>query len=134
MNTKTKWLAKIRSVKTPPGRIPEKEVDRFLYRANEVAELSEPRRDFRRTSERNQLVGRVTDVKVDGLIAQVTQSLVDHHRRCSSGNAPRIWSDLGRSDQVNRSDDYSDESFDSLAVGFSRLPRLQFNVVHPFEH
>jgi hypothetical protein len=55
-------------------RIPENDVDRFLYRANEGGEVAERRRNFRRISGRNQLVGRVTHIKVNGLIAQVTLS------------------------------------------------------------
>lgn len=80
-STLKQWIykKKICSVKTPGGhhRIPEKEVDRFLYRANEVVELSERRRNFRTISGRNQLVGRVTDIEVDGLITKVTLSLGD---------------------------------------------------------
>jgi molybdopterin-binding protein len=77
--TVKQWIykKKIRSVKTAGGhhRIPEKEVDRFLYRANEGREVSEKRSNFRRISGRNQLVGRVTDIKINGLIAQVTLSI-----------------------------------------------------------
>jgi molybdopterin-binding protein len=77
--TLKRWIyeKKIRSVKTAGGhhRIPEKEVDRFLHRANEGEEVSERRRNFRRISGRNQLVGRVTDIKVNGLMAQVTLSI-----------------------------------------------------------
>jgi molybdopterin-binding protein len=46
-----------------------------LHRASEGGDVSERRRNFRRISGRNQLVGRVTDIKVDGLIAQVTISI-----------------------------------------------------------
>ena len=77
--TLKQWIykKKIRSVKTAGGhhRIPEKEVDRFLYRASESGDVSERRPNFRRISGRNQLVGRVTDIKMDGLIAQVTVSI-----------------------------------------------------------
>jgi molybdopterin-binding protein len=77
--TLKRWIyeKKIRSVKTAGGhhRIPEKEVDRFLHRANEREEVPERRRNFRRISGRNQLVGRVTDIKVNGLMAQVTLSI-----------------------------------------------------------
>jgi molybdopterin-binding protein len=77
--TLKQWIykKKIRSVRTAGGhhRIPEKEVDRFLYRANEVREVPERRSNFRRISGRNQLVGRVTDIKVNGLMAQVTLSI-----------------------------------------------------------
>lgn len=77
--TLKQWIYKkqIRTVKTAGGhhRIPEKEVDRFLYRATEGKEVAERRTNFRRISGRNQLVGRVTDIKVSGLIAQVTLSI-----------------------------------------------------------
>jgi molybdopterin-binding protein len=77
--TLKQWIykKKIRTVKTAGGhhRIPEKEIDRFLYRANEHADVSERRTNFRRISGRNQLVGRVTDLKIDGLIAQVALSI-----------------------------------------------------------
>jgi molybdopterin-binding protein len=77
--TLKQWIykKKIRSVKTAGGhhRIPEKEVDRFLYRASESGDVSERRPNFRRISGRNQLVGRVTGIKIDGLIAQVTVSI-----------------------------------------------------------
>ncbi|MGA2419721.1 MAG: helix-turn-helix transcriptional regulator [Candidatus Acidiferrum sp.] len=73
------WIykKKIHSVKTAGGhhRIPETEVDRFLHRASEGGGVSERRSNFRRISGRNQLVGRVTDIKVDGLMAQVTLSI-----------------------------------------------------------
>ena len=77
--TLKQWIykKKIRSVKTAGGhhRIPEQEVDRFLYRTSEREDVSERRSDFRQISGRNQLVGRVTDIKVNGLIAQVALSI-----------------------------------------------------------
>lgn len=77
--TLKQWIykKKIHSVKTAGGhhRIPEKEVDRFLHRASEGGDVSERRSNFRRISGRNQLVGRVTGIKVDGLMAQVTISI-----------------------------------------------------------
>src|SRR6202161_2751255 len=77
--TLKQWIykKKIRTVKPAGGhhRIPEKEVDRFLYRATEHGDVSERRTNFRRISGRNQLVGRVTDIKIDGLIAQVALSI-----------------------------------------------------------
>jgi molybdopterin-binding protein len=36
-------------------------------------------RNFRRISGRNQLIGRVVDIKISGLMAQVTLSLGDQH-------------------------------------------------------
>jgi molybdopterin-binding protein len=77
--TLKQWIYrnKIRSVKTAGGhhRIPEKEVDRFLCRASERGDVSERRSNFRRISGRNQLAGRVTDIEVNGLMAQVTISI-----------------------------------------------------------
>ena len=77
--TLKQWIykKKIRSVKTAGGhhRIPEREVDRFLYRASERGDVSERRGNFRKISGRNQLVGRVTDIKISGLIAQVALSI-----------------------------------------------------------
>ena len=77
------WIykRKIRTVKTAGGhhRIPEKEVDRYLYRASERGEVAERRTTFRRISGRNQLVGRVTDIKTSGLIAQVSLSIGGQH-------------------------------------------------------
>ncbi len=81
--TLKQWIykKKIRTAKTAGGhhRIPEKEVDRFLYRASETGEVSERRTNFRRISGRNQLVGRVTDIKISGLVAQVTLSIGGQH-------------------------------------------------------
>jgi molybdopterin-binding protein len=77
--TLKQWIykKKIRTVKTAGGhhRIPEKEIDRFLYQANDRKDVSARRTSFRRISGRNQLVGRVTDIKVNGLMAQVTLSI-----------------------------------------------------------
>jgi molybdopterin-binding protein len=77
--TLKQWIykRKIRTVKTAGGhhRIPETEIDRFLYRATEHGDVAERRTNFRRISGRNQLVGRVTDIKVSGLMAQVNLSI-----------------------------------------------------------
>lgn len=81
--TLKQWIykRKIRTVKTAGGhhRIPESEVDRFLYRATERGEVTERRTSFRRISGRNQLIGRVTDIKTSGLIAQVSLSIGGQH-------------------------------------------------------
>ena len=69
---------KIRSVKTSGGhhRIPEQELDRFLHlRSGKSHEIPERRQTFRKISGRNQLVGRVTEVKISGLMAQVKLSI-----------------------------------------------------------
>ena len=72
------WIyrRKLRAVKTPGGhyRIPQSEIDRLLYRARGHNE-DERRVSYKRISGRNQLVGRITDVRVSGLVAQVTISV-----------------------------------------------------------
>ncbi|MGA8428261.1 MAG: TOBE domain-containing protein [Candidatus Sulfotelmatobacter sp.] len=72
------WIygRKIRSVKTPGGhhRIPQSEVDRLLFRTR--AKTAPERQDLiRRVSGRNQLVGRIEDVRISGLMAEVTLSI-----------------------------------------------------------
>jgi len=77
--TLKQWIykKKLRTVQTAGGhhRIPEGELDKYLYRGTEKHEVAEKRSGFRRVSGRNQLVGRVLDVKVEGLMAQVTLSI-----------------------------------------------------------
>jgi len=76
--TLKQWIyhGKIRSVRTPGGhhRIPQSEVDRYLYRTRGK---TAPERDdvLRRVSGRNQLVGRIEEVRVSGLMAEVTLSI-----------------------------------------------------------
>jgi molybdopterin-binding protein len=76
--TLKQWIysGKLRTVTTPGGhhRIPEQELQRFIPKA-EIKSGPEARRTFRKISGRNQLVGRVLDVKVDGLMAQVRLSI-----------------------------------------------------------
>lgn len=70
------YARKIRSVKTPGGhhRIPQSEVDRLLYRTR--AKTAPERHDLiRRVSGRNQLVGRIEEVCISGLMAEVTISI-----------------------------------------------------------
>jgi molybdopterin-binding protein len=71
------WLyrGKIKGTKTPGGhyRIDESELDALLYKARSP---ESPKRNMLRTvSGRNQLVGRVVEVKIDGLMAQVKISI-----------------------------------------------------------
>jgi len=77
--TLKQWIykKKIRTIKTAGGhhRVPESELDRYLYRRELRAPVPKRRGTFRKISGRNQLVGRLTDVKVDGLMAQVTLSV-----------------------------------------------------------
>jgi molybdopterin-binding protein len=70
------YARKIRSVKTPGGhhRIPQSEVDRLLFRTR--AKTAPERHDLiRRVSGRNQLVGRIEEVRISGLMAEVTLSI-----------------------------------------------------------
>jgi molybdopterin-binding protein len=72
------WIykKKIRSVRTAGGhhRIPQSEVDRFLFRTRA---RTEPERTLtmRRLSGRNQLVGRIDSVRISGLMAEVVISI-----------------------------------------------------------
>jgi molybdopterin-binding protein len=71
------WIydAKLKAVKTPGGhyRIAEAELDRFLHKAKRP---DTPKRQMLRTvSGRNQLTGRIVELKFDGLIAQVKLSI-----------------------------------------------------------
>jgi molybdopterin-binding protein len=72
------WIyqSKIRTVKTSGGhhRIPESELDQFLHSARGKP-VESRRKTFRSISGRNQLVGRVTEIKVSGLMAQVKISI-----------------------------------------------------------
>lgn len=71
------WLYrdKIKATKTPGGhyRIDEGELDSLLHAAKRP---DTPKREMMRTvSGRNQLVGRVVEIKIEGLIAQVKLSI-----------------------------------------------------------
>jgi len=72
------WIyhRKLRAVRTPGGhyRIPQSEIDRLLYRTR-GHNAGERRVTFQRISGRNQLVGRIVDVRVSGLVGQVTLSV-----------------------------------------------------------
>ncbi|MHB8410489.1 MAG: TOBE domain-containing protein [Candidatus Acidiferrales bacterium] len=77
--TLKQWIykKKLRTVKTAGGhhRIPESELDQFLYRESEHRPVNERRDNYRRISGRNQLTGRVMEIKIDGLMAQVSLSI-----------------------------------------------------------
>lgn len=75
--TMKQWIyrGKIKAVKTPGGhyRIPEAELDSLLHKAKRP---DTPKREMLRSiSGRNQLVGRVVELKFDGLLAQVKLSI-----------------------------------------------------------
>jgi molybdopterin-binding protein len=71
----------VRTIKTAGGhhRIPESQLDKFLHSAGEKGEVATKRTGFRNISGRNQLIGRVTDIKISGLIAQVSLSIGGQH-------------------------------------------------------
>src|ERR1700693_5290610 len=72
------WIykKKIRSVQTAGGhhRIPQSELDRLLFRTRGRTE-KERRVVVRRVSGRNQLVGRIDQVRISGLMAEVKISI-----------------------------------------------------------
>jgi molybdopterin-binding protein len=76
--TLKQWIykKKLHSIRTAGGhhRIPMSEIERFLPRAEEKDVLA-GRGNFRRISGRNQLVGRIVEVRYSGLLAQVKMSI-----------------------------------------------------------
>jgi molybdopterin-binding protein len=77
--TLKQWIyrKKIKTAKTPGGhhRVPESEIDRLLPKKLERGDVKHRRGDFRRISGRNQLIGRVVNLRVEGLLAQVTLAI-----------------------------------------------------------
>jgi molybdopterin-binding protein len=76
------WIykGKLRTVKTPGGhhRIPEEDIERYLRTKAGREDRIKWRIGSDKISETNQLVGRILEIKVDGLIAQVTISIGDY--------------------------------------------------------
>src|ERR1700727_1041010 len=72
------WIykKKIRSVLTAGGhhRIPQREIDRLLFRTRGRTE-EERKFVIRRVSGRNQLVGRIESVRISGLMAEIEISI-----------------------------------------------------------
>jgi molybdopterin-binding protein len=77
------WIykGKIRTIKTPGGhhRIPQTEIDRYLPRIIAKGDQQSIRKSFRKISGRNQLVGRIVELRFSGLLAQVTLSIGEQH-------------------------------------------------------
>jgi molybdopterin-binding protein len=73
------WIyhGKLKAVKTPGGhyRIAEADLDKLLHKSKRPD--APVRKGPRTVSGRNQLVGRVLEVKIDGLLAQVKLSIGD---------------------------------------------------------
>lgn len=79
-STLKQWIyaGKIRTVRTAGGhhRIPASQLDRYLSRSlSKASDIAARRRHFREVSGRNQLVGRIVELKVDGLMAKVVLSI-----------------------------------------------------------
>ncbi len=64
-------------MKTPGGhhRIPEQEIDRLLPMIRLRGSVASRRESFRKLSGRNQLVGRIVELREEGLLAQLTISI-----------------------------------------------------------
>jgi len=81
--TLKQWIYKnkIMTVKTQGGhhRIPESEIDRLLPAIPRSGPAENRRQSLRKISGRNQLVGRIVDLKIEGLMAQVTLSIAGQH-------------------------------------------------------
>ena len=72
------WIyqRKLKTIKTSGGhhRIPESELDRFLH-STRTKPIAERRQTYRKISGRNQLIGRIIEIKTSGLMAQVKLSI-----------------------------------------------------------
>ena len=81
--TLKQWIyhGKLKSVKTPGGhhRVPESEIDRLFPKKLERGSIESRRGNLRKISGRNQLVGRVLEVKYSGLLAQVRLAIGEQH-------------------------------------------------------
>jgi molybdopterin-binding protein len=82
-STLKRWIhtRRLKTVQTPGGhhRIPETELDKYLHVAAKRIALPQRRADFRRISARNQLIGRIVEIKIEGIMAQVTLSIGGQH-------------------------------------------------------
>ena len=81
--TLKQWIyhGKIKSVKTPGGhhRVPESEIDRLFPKKFSRGDIETRRGNFRKISGRNQLIGRVLEVKYSGLLAQIRLAIGEQH-------------------------------------------------------
>jgi molybdopterin-binding protein len=137
------WIykGKLRTVRTAGGhhRIPQSELDRYLYKSL-GKQPAENRTSFRSISGRNQLVGRIVEVRIEGLLAQVKLSIGGQHiTSIITADAAREMrlkrgDKLGRVGQVHRGDDCSGvgrgHSRSASAVVIMRLPQHPL-AAHP---
>jgi len=81
--TLKQWIyrGKLKTAKTPGGhhRVPESEIDRLIPKKLERGDITTRRGTFRKISGRNQLIGRIVDIKYSGLLAQVTLRIGEQH-------------------------------------------------------
>jgi molybdopterin-binding protein len=81
--TLKQWIYhnQIKTAKTPGGhhRVPESEIDRLIPKKLERGDITTRRGNFRKISGRNQLIGRVVELKFSGLLAQVTLTIGEQH-------------------------------------------------------
>jgi molybdopterin-binding protein len=81
--TLKQWIyrGKLKTAKTPGGhhRVPESEIDRLIPKKLERGDIELRRDQFRKISGRNQLIGRVVEIKYSGLLAQVTMAIGEQH-------------------------------------------------------
>ena len=81
--TLKQWIyrGRVRSVKTfgSHHRVPASEIDRLISRELSQKDIKWMRRYGQKISGRNQLVGRVLEVKYDELVAQVTLAMGKQH-------------------------------------------------------
>jgi molybdopterin-binding protein len=77
--TLKQWIyrGKLKTAKTPGGhhRVPESEIDRMIPTKLRRGDIASRRLNFRKISGRNQLIGRVLEIKYSGLLAQVRLSI-----------------------------------------------------------
>lgn len=76
------WIykGKLRTVRTPGGhhRIPEAEVDKYVRNALPAGNPNKWKIGSNKISESNQLVGKILQIKIDGLVAQVTLAVGEY--------------------------------------------------------
>src|ERR1700676_4418872 len=81
--TLKQWIyrGKLKTVKTPGGhhRVPESEIDRLIPKKLARGDIKTRRKNFRKISGRNQLMGRVVAIKFSGFLAQVTMAIGEQH-------------------------------------------------------
>lgn len=82
-STVKRWIHtnRLKTVKTAGGhhRIPDPELNKYLHIAAKKDPFPLRRVGFKKISARNQLIGRIVDIKIAGIMAQVTLSIAGQH-------------------------------------------------------